>query len=135
MLTSPLAKAAMKIARRANGVPESMTDEEVLAGAIITPEQLEALMAILTDILMGCFESNRVSAWKRVRAYADETNEFKRINDNSRLNRGINTWFDRLAIPRTSGDVVVTRRALATEAAALKEEEFKELWSTMFLAI
>lgn len=127
---------AFRIARRIQGVEEGTEDGDALAQGIIPPELLDFLMQLLQDWLQGCMNSTRVSAWKRIRGYVDETRPLNRIGDNARMNGTINAWLTRMGYPRRSGDVVAIRNAVVGVASEMTEQEFAELQNEInFLTI
>lgn len=128
-----LTKAAIQAARKWQGVPEDMTDEQAIG--FLPPEVMEFLMQILVDMITNCLDNNQALAWRRVKTY-NGNNRQGRIAENLLLNTAINRWLDRLGVPRERGDVVMVRESLVQAAAGVDEAEFKKIQTeVLFMGI
>lgn len=121
-----MSKAAMKVARQWQNVPESLSDEEVLAQGLIPPEVIELVMQIFLEVIMNCLDNNQVSAFRRIQIF-QSAKKIDRMADNLRLNTMINRWFTHLGRPREPGDVVALREAIANAVSGVSQEDFAKV--------
>jgi hypothetical protein len=122
-----LAKAAVKVVRKWQGIPADIDDDTALAQGIISPELLELVMQILTDMITNCFDSNSsFLAWRRIKGHF-ESKKIERLSNNMLLNSTINKWLFNLGVSRDRGDIVALRESLVLSAQESNEQEFAQI--------
>jgi hypothetical protein len=125
---------AMQIARKWQGVPDSIGDVEAINRGIISPDMIMLIMTILNEVMQNCFSSKPLAAWERVQIY-NSSRPMDRLADNTRLMWMVDRWMMRTGYPRDRGDVADITAVLTKHAANMREEEFKNvqtelLWLT-----
>lgn len=134
--SSASVRQAVKIARRWQGVPSTMSDDEALAKGFITPQMIELVLAIITELMQNCFSNRPASAWGRVRSFIDNIKPLDTVQDRVRLSWIADRWMSRLGFARDRGDVVEIREALIAEANDMKETEFNSVQlEVLFLTV
>jgi hypothetical protein len=127
---------AMKVARKWQEIPDSVTDDQALAQGFITPEQLQLILVIVQDMMQNCFSNQSMTAWKRIRTYLDTSKEMDRMADSIRMVWLVDRWFGRLGIARDRGDVKLLQVALVQTSGAVTEADFRGVQTEMlFLTI
>jgi hypothetical protein len=121
-----LAKAAVRAIRKWQAIPDEFDDDEVLAQQLISPELLELVMQIITEVVLNCLDNNKTLAWRRVKTHT-EAKHLDRLMNNMRLNGLIDRWLERTGIPRERGDVVALRESLVLAAKESNEEELQNI--------
>jgi hypothetical protein len=120
-------RAAMMTSRWWQGIPDSISDDEAINNRSISPEMIEIIMLILSEVILNCLPNSKMQAWNRIQSFRDAHRKLDRIADRTRLILLTNRWMTASGFRREPGDVMQVVNALTALASGATIEEFEQV--------